>query len=740
MRAHEHVGRAERLIEDQKYEEAFGFLNAAAVTLPQDERLHDLLDSICVAWRISTPQPGGIVEVRPAGQTQQPWRLAGTTNLEFNNPRGLYHWRVSKDGWQTLEGMSGPGVVEIEREMVPSEKAPIGMVLIPIDDESGKPRKVWFDKTEVTNEEFLEFLSAGGYQNENYWKHLRPYAWNGQQLEFSELMTTLVDATGQRGPATWKNGSFSVGEASFPVAGVSWFEAAAYAKFRGKSLPTNADWLRAACLDQRQQLVELQVFGARRPLAVRDSGAINRLGLYDMGGNVKEWCVNMTNDGRRMVRGGAWNDHNYMFRQPEAYPHEFRAKNIGFRCVKHDLPVPQDELQAVKFGPQVPVPLLKGFSPDELANVRRRFDYDRNAALNAKVVGIDSTDAWRHEIIELDAAYGGERFALHLFYPNEPASRTSPYQPLLFIPGLGVTGMQSIDKSGKWADLAIVVGLVQTGRVVCWPVYKGTLERTDGFRIKLSQHRKLEFFVQQAQDLSRAVDFMEQRPELDMDQLTYIGWSRGGARGSGFVVLEPRLRACVLMSGGLWASPILELDIRNYAPLVSVPTLLINGRYDRGFEKNRIPLFNAIGSVDKQFNEYDSGHLMELESAIDDIDQWLSERFSPGLRNKKSDAERLQFASSLASGYFGERRFKLAEEKYRKVLQILGQSESGSDREVADAKLRLAMSIKEQGRLTEAKELLQKLLADQQSIPGVSEDDLNATRNAIEELQSEIDQ
>jgi dienelactone hydrolase len=458
-----------------------------------------------------------------------------------------------------------------------------------------------------------------------------------------------------------------------------------------------------------------------------------------MGGNVKEWCLNATNDGRRMVRGGAWNDHNYMFRQPEAYPRELRAENIGFRCVKHEVPVPQDELQAVQFGPQAPVPLLKGFSPEEFAIVRRQFDYDRTAPPNAKVVGIKSEDAWRHETIELDAAYGGERFALNLFYPNERESRTTPYQPLLFFPGLGVTNMQGIEKSGRWADLAIVVGLVQTGRVVCWPVYKGTLERTDGFGPKISQHRKLEFLVQQTKDLSRAIDFMQQRTELDMKQLTYVGWSRGGGLGPAFVVLEPRFRACVLMSGGLWASPLPELDMRNYAPLVKVPALLMNGRYDRGFERNRIPLFNSLGSKDKQFNEYDSGHVMELEQAIDDIDQWLSERFSPTSDQKKTAAERLQYAKSLASGYYGESRFKLAEAKYREVLEILDESQSTDIKEVADATIKLAISLKRQERITEAKDLLDAFLSEQRSIPGVSEEVLSKIRDAIKNLQSETD-
>ena len=63
-----------------------------------------------------------------------------------------------------------------------------------------------------------------------------------RQVPFDEAMALFRDSTGRPGPATWEAGSYPEGEDEFPVTGVSWYEAAAYAAFAGKSLPTIYHW------------------------------------------------------------------------------------------------------------------------------------------------------------------------------------------------------------------------------------------------------------------------------------------------------------------------------------------------------------------------------------------------------------------------------------------------------------------------------------------------------------------
>ena len=96
------------------------------------------------------------------------------------------------------------------------------------------------DKFEVTNAQFKGFVEAGGYRNRTYWKHA--FTRDGKKLSWEEAMLLCVDATGRLGPATWQAGDYPEAHEDYPVSGVSWYEAWAYAEFSGKDLPTTHHW------------------------------------------------------------------------------------------------------------------------------------------------------------------------------------------------------------------------------------------------------------------------------------------------------------------------------------------------------------------------------------------------------------------------------------------------------------------------------------------------------------------
>ena len=129
----------------------------------------------------------------------------------------------------------------------------------------------WIDRHEVTNRAFKRFVDDGGYRRAELWRE--PFLKNGRTLTFDAAMAQFRDATGRPGPATWEMGAYVAGQDDYPVGGVSWYEAAAYARWAGKTLPTLYHWSRAA--DQRlsADVVPASNFSGKALLPVGASAA-----------------------------------------------------------------------------------------------------------------------------------------------------------------------------------------------------------------------------------------------------------------------------------------------------------------------------------------------------------------------------------------------------------------------------------------------------------------------------------
>ncbi len=167
----------------------------------------------------------------------------------------------------------------------------------------------------------------------------------------------FIEATGRRLPPFWKP---ELDRPDEPVVGVSWDDASAYASWAGKRLPTEAEWEYAARGGIRDALypwgvnpdvsvANYRTFGILPVRSFRPNG----YGLYDMAGNVWEWCSDWYDGGfygvspkenvtgpvtgaLKVLRGGAWycgpeevRAANRFYSSPEA-----RSFNIGFRCAR----------------------------------------------------------------------------------------------------------------------------------------------------------------------------------------------------------------------------------------------------------------------------------------------------------------------------------------------------------------------------------------------------------------------
>jgi formylglycine-generating enzyme len=174
----------------------------------------------------------------------------------------------------------------------------------------------------------------------------------------------FLEATRHRKPKYWNNPRFNRDEQ--PVMGVNWNDAVAFCAWAGKRLPTEAEWEKAArgglegkeyswgnenpkgraCCELDSDKGQPQAVGSYPP---------NGYGLFDMTGNVCEWCSDWFGEDyykaspsknpagplsgtSRVIRGGAWYDYCTFSGlrctlRCSRYP-TTREDDLGFRCVK----------------------------------------------------------------------------------------------------------------------------------------------------------------------------------------------------------------------------------------------------------------------------------------------------------------------------------------------------------------------------------------------------------------------
>lgn len=443
----------------------------------------------------------------------------------------------------------------------------------------------------MTNLEFQAFVNHGGYRNREYWK--APFVQDGRALSWEQAMARFVDPTGRPGPATWEAGTYPPGQENYPVSGVSWYEAAAYAEFAGKSLPTVAHWLRASNLDgvftDYRFLIPLSNLNGAHPQPVGSSGAVNSSGIYDVAGNVREWCWNETG-GLRSIMGSSWADQSNDARAEDFAAAFDRSVTNGFRCVRYANPSRALE----KYG--VPVPSarrpdyhkLKPVSDEVFDLYKGLYAYDKRP-LNPVVESVDeSSDLWRREKIRFTLPYGNEQMIAYLFLPKQGKP---PYQCVVYM------GDAATLRPGSGETIQPEYYVLRSGRAMLYPMFKGSLDRYVPLSQDPVKHR--DTTVMWHKDLSSSIDYLQTRSDIDVARLAYMGHSMGTRFAPELVATEDRIRAAVLLAGGVEVPGALpEADPVNFLPRVKIPVLLVAGLYDPAYpvESAQKPMIYLLGT------------------------------------------------------------------------------------------------------------------------------------------------
>jgi iron(II)-dependent oxidoreductase len=213
----------------------------------------------------------------------------------------------------------------------------------------------FLDRYPVTNRQYQAFIDAGGYEQMAIWD---PSVW--------PAVLDFVDKTGKPGPRFWIDGRCPPGKEDHPVVGVCWYEAAAYSRWVGRRLPTDAEWVKAASWPvnippatsfqrkypwgntMERQRANLWGSGPADTAPIDAfSDGVSVGGVYHLIGNVWEWTADeflwvataADKDAEptllKTVRGGAFDTYfdNQATSQFASGENPLgRKHNVGFRC------------------------------------------------------------------------------------------------------------------------------------------------------------------------------------------------------------------------------------------------------------------------------------------------------------------------------------------------------------------------------------------------------------------------
>ncbi len=590
-------------------------------------------DDISALAEIKTQQDGVSISWRAYASNDE-WRLIGRSPIQpLRLPRGILQFKLEKEGYETSYFSSSNPSLKLYNSPVefgwslepiniqPQGSIPPGMTyiqggnFIPALTGAGVDpvylHPFYIDKFEVTNKDFKGFMDAGGYSNSQYWVEM-DFIKDGVSLSFEQAQEIMIDSTGMTGPAGWEVGTYLQGTENKPVTGISWYEALAYARYKGNILPPMYHWAKAAFPPDEiispisPKLLKTSNFSRER---IEDIGqGEGAYGTFDMAGNAKEWVWNIFG-GRGLTLGGAFDEPTYLASQTSPQPRMDRSLKNGFRTAR--LINPRD---LNPFGDPIETQAPKDLSfykpmSDEVFKVySRSFEVDSSKPKSKVIYVDDSHPIWIKERISIEVGYNEEMMDMLIF---KPKNSFGPSSPVVIHPGSNYYSTPPEIDDINPGEFSLDF-LIKSGKTLVWPAWKGSLNRMPATRSggdRMRDFRNL--YIAWVGDTNKTLDYLETRNDIDTDNIFYLGMSYGALFNTHTLLFENRYKGAILYVGGVFPTYPPLVDGINHMPRIDTPFLMLNGEQDYLVPKSAAMYFyqsTGTPEKDKKIVFYDSGH------------------------------------------------------------------------------------------------------------------------------------